>query len=395
MPLRAESALPIGTSARESSVLKAKVIATRDEAIDIKSFDLVSASGESLPPFTPGSHIDVHLAPGPVRQYSLCNGPNDTSSYRIAVKRQPDSRGGSATMHGAVAVGESIDISEPRNNFALKTHPGPALLVAGGIGITPILSMALHLVRTGRDFSLHYFTRSIAHTAFHDVLSQKRFLDKVAFHHAIEPDAIRAFLRKLLWHRAGNAELYLCDPRPFMDLVESTAAATWPPQAVHLENFSADSAALAGPRDTFTIPAGSHRRRPCRRCRSKHRSGPSRRRRRRRDELRTGRVRNLSDERAVGNAGPPGRLPHRRGARCRRQDHVLRVAREERDARAGHLKMPSSRDSTRCRPLRTAGFSMLRPPKGRFKMTHRLEARERADHHWRRADVPSLVRRTT
>ncbi len=245
--------MPIGTSARESSVLKAKVIATRDEAIDIKSFDLVSASGESLPPFTPGSHIDVHLAPGPVRQYSLCNGPNDTSSYRIAVKRQPDSRGGSATMHGAVAVGESIDISEPRNNFALKTHPGPALLVAGGIGITPILSMALHLVRTGRDFSLHYFTRSIAHTAFHDVLSQKRFLDKVAFHHAIEPDAIRAFLRKLLWHRAGNAELYLCDPRPFMDLVESTAAATWPPQAVHLENFSADSAALAGPRDTFTI----------------------------------------------------------------------------------------------------------------------------------------------
>jgi vanillate O-demethylase ferredoxin subunit len=113
--------------------------------------------------------------------------------------------------------------------------------------------MALHLLRTGRDFSLHYFTRSIAHTAFHDVLSEKRFLDKVTFHYAIEPDAIRAYLRKLLWHRADDAELYLCGPRPFMDLVESTAAATWPPEAVNLEYFSADSAALSGPRETFTI----------------------------------------------------------------------------------------------------------------------------------------------
>ena len=234
-------------------MLKTRVSAIRDEAIDIKSFDLVSASGAPLPSFAPGSHIDLHLAPGLVRQYSLCNGPEDPGRYRIAVKKEPDSRGGSSTMHSTIEVGSSIDIGEPRNNFALKPGGGPTLLIAGGIGITPILSMLRHLLQSGSEFALHYFTRSIAHTAFHDELSQRELSSKVSFHYATEPDAVRASLRKLLWHRASDAELYLCGPRPFMDLVESIAAATWPPEAVHLEYFTADPTALAGPRDTFMI----------------------------------------------------------------------------------------------------------------------------------------------
>ncbi len=235
------------------NTLNAKVMLVRDEAIDVKSFELAKSSGDALPPFTPGAHIDLHLGPGLVRQYSLCNGPGDVDRYRIAVKKEPASRGGSEAMHGKINVGDEIGISAPRNNFALKEHAGPALLIAGGIGITPILSMARHLHLGGRHWSLHYFTRSIAHTAFHDVLSERRFLGKVTFHYAAEPEAIRAYLRKVLWHRADNAQLYLCGPRPFMDLVETTASATWPPEAVNLEYFTADSASLSGPRDTFKV----------------------------------------------------------------------------------------------------------------------------------------------
>ena len=233
--------------------IKATVRSIRDEAIDIRSFELASATGEPLPPFTPGSHVDLHLGPDLVRQYSLCNGPRDVEVYRIAVKREPASRGGSQFMHTQLKVGDEIEVSAPRNNFALKDHAGPALLLAGGIGITPMISMARHLENAGRAWQLHYFTRSIAHTAFHELLSERRFAGKVMFFYAAEPDAVRAYLRKTLWHRPDDSQLYVCGPRPFMDLVEATAAATWPPEAVNLEYFTADPTALAGPRDTFTV----------------------------------------------------------------------------------------------------------------------------------------------
>ena len=234
-------------------MLNVKVTAIRDEAIDIKSFELASATGAKLPRFTPGSHIDVHLGPGLTRQYSLTNGPGDVDVYRIAVKNEPASRGGSATLHSKIKAGDQIVVSEPRNNFPLKDHAGPALLIAGGIGITPILSMARHLERSSRAWSLQYFTRSIPHTAFHELLSERRFLGRVTFHYAAEPESIRAYLRKVLWHRPDDGQMYLCGPRPFMDLVEQTASSTWPPEAVNLEYFSADAAALSGPRDTFVV----------------------------------------------------------------------------------------------------------------------------------------------
>jgi vanillate O-demethylase ferredoxin subunit len=112
--------------------------------------------------------------------------------------------------------------------------------------------MAQHLLVSNASFELQYFSRSIQHTAFHELLSGPEFT-KVNFHYALEPEAVRAYLRKLLWHRAEDAHLYLCGPRAFMDLVETTAAPTWPPEAVHLEYFAADPNSLAGPRDTFTV----------------------------------------------------------------------------------------------------------------------------------------------
>lgn len=113
--------------------------------------------------------------------------------------------------------------------------------------------MARHLLVAGASFELQYFSRSIQHTAFHELLSAPEFKGKVAFHYALEPEAVRAYLRKLLWRRTDGSHLYLCGPGPLMNLVETTAAATWPPDAVHLEYFSADPASLSGPRDTFNV----------------------------------------------------------------------------------------------------------------------------------------------
>ncbi|HVO87288.1 MAG TPA: PDR/VanB family oxidoreductase [Casimicrobiaceae bacterium] len=236
-----------------NATLRARIVEIRDEAIDIRSFRLAPAEGSSFPTFTAGAHIDVHLPGNLVRQYSLCAAPHDCSTYRIAVKKEPQSRGGSSAMHEALRLGDIIVISAPRNNFELVDTAQHSVLLAGGIGITPLLSMALRLQALGRSFELQYFSRSIAHTAFHDVLSAHALADKVGFHYALEPDAVRSYLRKHLWHYREGTHLYLCGPRPFMDLVEQTAAATWPPEAVHLEYFQADPTSLAGPRDGFIV----------------------------------------------------------------------------------------------------------------------------------------------
>ncbi|MBF8178804.1 MAG: PDR/VanB family oxidoreductase [Burkholderiaceae bacterium] len=235
------------------TTLTVRVDKITQEACDIKSFELRSVSGEALPAFTPGSHIDVHMGEGLIRQYSLCNGPDDIDRYLIAVKKEVTSRGGSQTMHEGISVGDLIKISAPRNNFPLEQSQGPYLLLAGGIGVTPVLSMARHLLAQGVEFELQYFTRSIAHTAFHKLLSGPEFQGRVKFHYALEPEGLRAYLRKLLWNYPENGALYLCGPRVFMDLVETTAAATWPPQAVHLEYFSADPLSLAGEQESFEV----------------------------------------------------------------------------------------------------------------------------------------------
>ncbi|WP_028997926.1 PDR/VanB family oxidoreductase [Azohydromonas australica] len=224
-----------------------------NETDDVRVFELASSDGQPLPAFSPGAHIDVHLGDGLVRQYSLCNGPADADCYIIGVKREPSSRGGSSALHDLVQEGDMLQIGAPRNNFELRDTAGHYMLVAGGIGITPMLSMARHLLARGASFELHYFARSIAQTAFHKVLSAPAFAGRVDFHYALEADAVRSKLRKLLWERRANAHLYLCGPRPFMDTVQDVASATWPPDAVHLEYFSADANALAAPCASFVV----------------------------------------------------------------------------------------------------------------------------------------------
>jgi vanillate O-demethylase ferredoxin subunit len=223
------------------------------EASDIKAFELGYADGSCLPSFLPGSHIDVHVGDGLVRQYSLCNGPDDTCSYLIAVKKEAASRGGSRGMHERIKVGDTLAISLPRNNFELAPHAARHLLVGGGIGITPLLSMARHLLASASEFQMHYFGRSVEHAAFHALLSSPEFAGRVVFHLGLDADAVRAALHDLLAQRPQDAHLYLCGPAPFMDQVRAQAAPAWPDDAVHLEYFAADQALLAGPAEGFEV----------------------------------------------------------------------------------------------------------------------------------------------
>ncbi|MBH8661178.1 ferredoxin reductase, partial [Pseudomonas aeruginosa] len=156
--------------------------AIRLEAQDIHSFELFRADGAALPSFEPGAHIDLHLPNGLVRQYSLCGPAERPRHYRIAVLRCRDSRGGSATLHAELRVGQRLRIGEPRNLFPLSPEPGPRLLFAGGIGITPLLAMAERLARDGADFQLHYCAHSAERAAFVDYLDRCAFADRVYCH---------------------------------------------------------------------------------------------------------------------------------------------------------------------------------------------------------------------
>ncbi len=163
-------------------MMQVKVVHKKEEAQDICSYELVRTDGGQLPAFSAGSHIDVHLPGGLIRQYSLCNDAAERHRYRIAVLRDPASRGGSVAMHDQINAGDVLQISEPRNHFPL-VHAPKTLLLAGGIGATPLLCMAQRLHKTGAAFEMHYCTRSQDRTAFRDEIATSPFAPNVHFHY--------------------------------------------------------------------------------------------------------------------------------------------------------------------------------------------------------------------
>lgn len=246
------------------SKIAVRVAEITDEAAGIRSFSLVPASSGTLPAYTPGSHIDVSLTNGLVRQYSLCGDPEDNTRYLIAVKHVPDSRGGSEFMHISLAVGDSLTISPPRNNFPLDETAPHSVFLAAGIGITPILSMSERLRAVEASFEFHYFSREPGETAFQDRLAKSPHPGGLHFHYGLDADAVSSLLHRLLNKRPQGAQLYMCGPKPFMDAALKSAAA-WPPTTVHLEHFSAEPSvapeseqvfevSLAQTGQTFAIP---------------------------------------------------------------------------------------------------------------------------------------------
>ena len=224
-----------------SAKISVRVARKAVEATDICSFELVAADGTPLPGFSAGSHIDVHLPGGVTRQYSLCNDSQETHRYMLGVLRDPASRGGSQAMHDTVQEGDLLDISAPKNHFSLAAHASRSLLLAGGIGITPILCMAERLAATGAPFEMHYCSRTRERTAFYQRIQTASFADQVQIHLDDGPAEQKLALPALLAAPQVGVHLYVCGPKGFMDAVLQTARASgWPEAQLHYEFFSAE-----------------------------------------------------------------------------------------------------------------------------------------------------------
>jgi len=229
-------------------------------ALDVSQLELARFDGSPLLPFTPGAHVDLHLAPGVVRQYSLC-GELDDPHYTIAVKREPGSRGGSRFVHEQLRPGVPVTVSAPRNHFALEAEAPHSVLLAGGIGVTPLLCMARDLSRRGRSFTLHYFARSEEQAAFAQLLTSPRFSRQARLHFGLGRAATAEALREALAQQQTGARLYLCGPGPFMDMVRGVAIDRgWPNEHVRHEHLAADtSSAVIGTRSIAVKLARSGR----------------------------------------------------------------------------------------------------------------------------------------
>jgi len=223
------------------SIIEVTVTRKQDEAEDICTFELVGRDGSPLPPFSAGSHVDVSLPGGITRQYSLCNDPAESHRYLIGVLKDPASRGGSEAMHALVHEGDMLAISAPKNHFPLVHDARRSVLLAGGIGVTPILCMAERLAVTGAEFEMHYCTRSPSRTAFRQRIQASSFAPQVRFHFDDGAAEQKLNLPALLGAPVAGTHLYVCGPKGFMDAVLSTARANgWPEAQLHYEFFSAE-----------------------------------------------------------------------------------------------------------------------------------------------------------
>ena len=221
--------------------LKVRVTKKQVEAIDICSFELADVDGKPLPSFSAGSHIDVRIADGLTRQYSLCNDPVESHRYLICVLKDASSRGGSKSMHELIQVGDVLEISHPKNHFALVHEARKSILLAGGIGVTPILCMAERLSTIDADFEMHYCTRARERTAFAERIKEAPFGNKVQFHFNDGDTSQRLDFAQLLRLPQPGVHLYVCGPKGFMDAALTAARDSgWPESQLHYEFFAAE-----------------------------------------------------------------------------------------------------------------------------------------------------------
>ncbi|WAB99751.1 PDR/VanB family oxidoreductase [Pseudomonas putida] len=249
----------------ENSILL-KVARIRDVALGIREIELLAADGNTrLPEFSPGAHIEIKLTENLYRCYSLANNCADKNRYVIAVHNSPESKGGSLFIHHNLKVNDIISSSPPRNNFPLNEAITHNILIAGGIGITPLLSMAYRLSALGTLWELHYCCRTEQHAAYKEELSSlaEQFGGKVHYHFDQAGTVPSLNIAHLCSVASADAHLYCCGPQSMLNAFE--AATVHRKATAHLEYFSAKVHAardggyeieLARTRAIFNVPAG-------------------------------------------------------------------------------------------------------------------------------------------
>ncbi|MGC4243116.1 MAG: PDR/VanB family oxidoreductase [Herbaspirillum sp.] len=244
-----------------SPLLSVRVQAMRFEAQGVVSVELCLPDGGELPAFEAGAHIDLHLANGLVRSYSLSNSPAERHRYVVGVLHDRASRGGSRYVHEQLRVGSTLSISVPRNNFPLEEAAPLSVLIAGGIGITPISCMYHHLRAQGKEAVLHYCARSRKEAAFTAQLLGQPGVSS----HFDDEAGTAPNLRAVLGAYPKESHFYCCGPTPMLNAFESLCEELGLPN-VHIERFAAEKVApvqhgsyvaeLVRSKSSLTVPAG-------------------------------------------------------------------------------------------------------------------------------------------
>lgn len=215
-------------------LIEVRLVSVRYAARDTNLYEFQRSNGKPLPSTSAGAHIDLYLSQTLVRQYSLVNDGDEPSAYLIGVKRDPASRGGSTYMHDQLRVGDLLKISPPRNNFPLDETVEHTVLIAGGIGITPILCMLQRLQTLGKSWTLHYSSRSRVDAPFLDKLSN---MPAVNLHFDQENPGKFLNLASIVAKAPVGSHFYCCGPLPMLKAYEG-ATSELPREQVHVEYFS-------------------------------------------------------------------------------------------------------------------------------------------------------------
>lgn len=223
-------------TANAELTLTVTIVAKLAVTDQIMRFELAPPAGITLPAAEAGAHIQVEVPNGQIRKYSLCQGPDITDRYVIAVKREDNGKGGSRSLIDDTTIGMQLRISTPVNDFPLKGNPLRYIFIAGGIGITPIYSMMKTLMETGgKPYRLYYLSRSPEQTAFLQELQGPEYRGKVVIHHD-QGDPDQAYDLWPVLEQAKGAHLYCCGPRGLMKSVRDMTG-HWPGSSVHFEDF--------------------------------------------------------------------------------------------------------------------------------------------------------------
>ena len=231
--------VPLGIGEFEADTipfLRLRVQAIRLQADGIHAFELVDPDAAPLPLATAGAHVDVHLSGGMMRSYSLSGDPADRTVWTLGVLREVNGQGGSRSMHDSVRVGELLTVSAPRNAFAMVPGAAHTVLLAGGIGITPLKAMAHTLAAEGKAFELHYCARTARNVAFAAELKALVPQDRLHFHLDQGVPGQGLNITQLLKQQPEGAHLYYCGPGGFMKAC-AEASTHWAPGTVHFEHF--------------------------------------------------------------------------------------------------------------------------------------------------------------